>query len=70
MRTDEPLRERAALPHLVDIPGVAQHLGVKERHIRRLVAEKRIPFIKWGHLIRFDPDEVAAWLDAKRQRPG
>ena len=37
------------LPRLLDIAGVAEHLGVSERHVRRLVAERRIPFIKWGH---------------------
>ena len=46
------------LPRLLDIEGVTEHLGVSERHVRRLVAERRIPFIKWGHLLRFDPDEV------------
>ena len=46
----------ATLPKLLDINGVAQHLGVNVRHVRRLVAERRIPFIKWGHLLRFDPD--------------
>jgi excisionase family DNA binding protein len=51
---------------LLDIQGLAEHLGVNVRHIRRLVAERRIPFIKWGHLIRFDPSEVAAWLQAAR----
>ncbi len=33
----------------------------------RLVAERRIPFVKWGHLLRFDPDEIAAWLDRARR---
>ena len=56
------------LPTLLDIDGVAEHLGVSERHVRRLVAERRIPFVKWGHLLRFDPAEIAAWLD--RQRVG
>jgi excisionase family DNA binding protein len=37
-------------------------LGVNVRHVRRLVQEKRIPYVKWGHLIRFDPDEVEAWI--------
>lgn len=36
----------AKLPHLLDIAGVAEHLGVDVRHVRRLVAERRIPFIK------------------------
>jgi excisionase family DNA binding protein len=57
------------LPRLLDIAGVAEHLAVSERHVRRLVAERRIPYVKWGHLLRFDPDEVAEWLDASRRRP-
>jgi excisionase family DNA binding protein len=39
---------------------------VTERHVRRLVAERGIPFIKWGHLLRFDPDEIEAWIDGGR----
>lgn len=54
---------------LIDLPAVAQRLGVNQRHIRRLVAERRIPFLKWGHLLRFDPTEVDAWLDDCRQAP-
>jgi excisionase family DNA binding protein len=60
----------AELPRLLDITALASHLGVNARHIRRLVAERRIPYIKWGHLIRFDPDEIAAWLDDNRRHPG
>lgn len=57
------------LPKLLDIAAVADHLGVNHRHIRRLVAERRIPYIKWGHLLRFDPDEVEAWLEGARRPP-
>jgi len=58
------------LPTLVDITTLGEHLGVAPRHIRRLVAERRIPYIKWGHLIRFDPAEIAAWIDDNRRQPG
>jgi len=51
---------------LLDLPAVAQRLGVNQRHVRRLVAERRIPFLKWGHLLRFDPAEIDAWLDRAR----
>lgn len=54
---------------LMDLPAVAERLGVNERHIRRLVAERRIPFLKWGHLLRFDPAEIEAWLVAARVPP-
>jgi excisionase family DNA binding protein len=57
------------LPRLLDIAGVAGHLAVSERHVRRLVTERRIPYVKWGHLLRFDPDEIADWLDTGRRRP-
>ena len=52
---------------LWDIEAVARRLGVEVRHIRRLVNERRIPFIKWGHLLRFDPAEIEAWLDDARR---
>ena len=56
-------------PQLLDITAVAKLLGVTTRHVRRLVAERRIPFIKWGHLIRFDPVEIKQWLDGFRRQP-
>ena len=55
------------LPELLDITTLAQHLGVPTRHIRRLVHEKRIPYIKWGHLIRFDPADIKTWLEDNRR---
>lgn len=52
---------------LMDLPTVAERLGVNQRHIRRLVAERRIPFLKWSHLLRFDPVEIDAWVDQARR---
>lgn len=54
------------LPSLVDIATVAESLGVGVRHVRRLVAERRIPFVKVGHYVRFDPDMLATWIDERR----
>ncbi len=58
-----------AARELVDIGWVAARLGVTVRHVRRLVAEARIPLIKWGHLLRFDPDEIETWIDTARKPP-
>jgi excisionase family DNA binding protein len=55
------------LPHLLTIEQLAEHLGVTQRHVRRLVAEKRVPYLKWRRFIRFHPDEIAIWLDNARQ---
>jgi excisionase family DNA binding protein len=54
---------------LIDIQTVAERLGVQVRHVRRLVSERRIPFIKWGHLLRFDPQEVDRWIVAASVPP-
>ena len=49
----------------MDIGAVAGHLGVKVRHVRKLVTQRRIPYIKWGNLLRFDPNAVATRLEEK-----
>ncbi|HUP68360.1 MAG TPA: helix-turn-helix domain-containing protein [Acidimicrobiales bacterium] len=54
---------------LMDLPALSRRLGVNHRYVRRLVAERRIPFIKFGHLLRFDPHEIEAWLDGVRRPP-
>lgn len=54
------------LPHLLTIDELADHLGITIRHVRRLIAERRVPFIKVGRLIRFDPDEISCWIDDAR----
>ena len=57
---------QARLPHLIRIDGVAEHLGVSVRHVRRLVQERRIPFLKWGHFVMFDDAEIGGWLEQFR----
>ena len=51
---------------LIDTATVAARLGVTERFVRRLVDERRIPFLKIGKFVRFDPDEIAEWIDEQR----
>lgn len=45
---------------------VADHLGVNERYVRRLIAERRVPYLKIGHLIRFDPTDIETWIEESR----
>lgn len=62
-----PARTTTAARPLLDLPALAERLGVNHRYVRRLVAERRIPFIKLGHLLRFDPVEVEEWIDQARR---
>ena len=40
----------------------AERLNVTLRFIRRLCHERRVPYTKVGKLVRFDPDELEAWI--------
>ena len=51
---------------LLDIDAVADMLNTSVRHMRRLVHEHRIPVVRVGRLIRFDPVDLDAWLDEHR----
>lgn len=51
---------------LVDIDFTAERLGTTPRHIRSLIAERRLPFYKVGHFVRFDPAELDAWLASNK----
>ncbi|MGH9121682.1 MAG: helix-turn-helix domain-containing protein [Acidimicrobiales bacterium] len=57
------------VPDLMDIETLATRLDDSVRHIRRLVAERRIPYLKVGHFIRFNPAEINGWLIAQAVRP-
>ena len=61
--------ETGTVTRLIGVSDLAAILNVDERHIYRLVAERRIPYIKWGHLLRFDAHEVQGWLDGNRVEP-
>jgi excisionase family DNA binding protein len=54
------------VPRLLTIDQLAEHLGITTRHVRRLIAERRVPYLKVGKLVRFDPGEIAGWLDGRR----
>jgi excisionase family DNA binding protein len=55
-----------SLPQLLTMDQLAERLGVTPRHVRRLVDERRVPFLRVGRFIRFDPEQIAVWLDTNR----
>ncbi len=65
-RPSQVTQPHAAPVGLLDVGEVAVRLGVTVRFVRRLVAERRIPYVKVGKFVRFDPAEVEAWIDDHR----
>jgi excisionase family DNA binding protein len=48
---------------------LAEMLAITERHIRRLVAEQRIPYTKVGGRLRFNVGRIQVWLDDNSHGP-
>ena len=49
---------------LLDIKEAADRLGTTERHMRALITDRKIAYIKVGRLIRFDPKSLDEWIEA------
>ncbi len=62
-------RGQPRFPELIDIETVARLLGVGERYVRRLVAERQIEVVKVGHYVRFDLEVVRKWVEARKRPP-
>jgi excisionase family DNA binding protein len=60
--TTTPPSDQADPALLLDYQELASWLHDSVRHLRRLVNENRIPFVKIGHYIRFDREQVRCWL--------
>jgi excisionase family DNA binding protein len=53
----------------LSVAEVAERLGTTERFPRRLVAERRITFVKVGRHVRIPESALAAYIDANTVQP-
>jgi excisionase family DNA binding protein len=49
------------------IAALAERLRIKRSTLYAWAEQGTIPYLKLGRLLRFDPDEIEAWLQAHRQ---
>jgi excisionase family DNA binding protein len=54
------------LDTLLSVEQAAERLGTSVRFVRRLIAERRIAYVKVGRHVRLDPDDVEAFITASR----
>jgi excisionase family DNA binding protein len=66
-QTRRDMTEISTIPQLLTIDQLAGRLGITVRHVRRLVADRRVPYVKVGRLVRFDPVAIKEWLDGARR---
>ena len=51
---------------LLTLDELAAHLRLSQRTIRRLVAARRLPCIRFGRQLRFDPADVFRFVSARK----
>ena len=51
---------------LLSVEQAAERLGTSVRFVRRLIAERRIAYVKVGRHVRLDPTDVEAFIAASR----
>jgi excisionase family DNA binding protein len=52
---------------LLTVAELAEFLATTPQSVRHMIHRRQIPFVRLGaRRIRFDQNEIAAWLDAKR----
>lgn len=54
---------------LLTVDEAAKYLGTGPRFIRRLIAERRIAFVKVGRHVRFEERDLVAFVAAGRVEP-
>jgi excisionase family DNA binding protein len=54
---------------LLTVEAAAEHLSTSVRFIRRLIAERRIEFVKVGRHVRISESALTDFIEAGRVRP-
>lgn len=51
---------------LLTYKDVAELLSVSESGVRQMVSRRQIPHLRLGRRVRFDPNELNAWVASQR----
>lgn len=66
---DRKQMARPAIESLWSVVEIARYLGVSTKGAYRLAERGAIPCVKIGGRLRFDPDEVRAWVRQQHTIP-
>lgn len=48
------------------VEGAADYLGLKKSTIYAYIHERKLPYYKRGHIVRFKVEELDEWMEASR----
>jgi excisionase family DNA binding protein len=70
MNREHPQATSGGADELVDTDEAARVLATSARHVRRLVAERRVAHYKVGRFVRFRRSDLEAFIDRARVEGG
>jgi len=50
----------------IDIDELARHLHLSKSQLYCMTSQRRIPFIKAGRRVVFDPEDIERWMNSHR----
>lgn len=54
---------------LITVKRLAEYLSVSEKAIYEMKSRDQIPYVKIGARLRFDPDEIQAFIEENKKSP-
>ena len=54
---------------LLNIKEVADYTGLSSDTLYTMVSQRRIPYVKLGRLLKFDPQAIDAWITKNSVMP-
>lgn len=49
---------------------LCERLKLKKQYIKRLTSERKIPFRKIGHLVRYEWNQIEKWIEKQSREQG
>ena len=57
-----------AVQSLLKPKDVARVLSISERAVYHMAKERRLPCVKWGKSVRFDPVDIAKFIEDNKHK--
>lgn len=62
------IRQVASRKPLLSMKQMIEMIGVSRWTLSKMVSNEEIPYIPFGRLRKFDPDEIEAWLKKRSMK--
>ncbi len=62
-------RQQQFFSRLINVTEAAEWLGVTSQTLYKMVSHRRVPYVKVGGALKFDPEKLQAWISENSVMP-